>query len=62
MGWQHQHWFAPTAADYFWDGTAYAFTGIFDAAYYAQRPFFVNYFNTYYRPYYLRGAYFMPGG
>lgn len=57
MHWQHRHLFAPSAVGFAWDGGAYAYTGVFAPSYYSMRPFYVNYFDHYYRPYYLRGAY-----
>jgi hypothetical protein len=59
MHWMHRHWFAPTAADFIWDGAAYMYNGILAAAYYAQRPYYANYLSTYYRPYYLGGSYYL---
>ena len=58
MSWPHHHWFAPASVDFAWDGSAYAYTGIWSPAYYAARPMYVNYFNSYYRNWYLGGGYY----
>jgi hypothetical protein len=57
MHWAHRHWFAPVSVGLAWDGGGYAFNGIWPAAYYANRPLYVNYYNDYYRRNYLGGGY-----
>jgi hypothetical protein len=58
MNWAHRHWFQPTTVDFSWDGGAYSFVGSWAPSFYTQRPYWTNYFNTYYRPYYLGGGYY----
>ena len=58
MGWAHNHWFQPSLADFSWDGGAYTFVGSWAPSYYTARPYWTNYFNTYYRPWYRGGAYY----
>jgi hypothetical protein len=58
MSWAHRHAFAPVSVGFSWDGGAYAYTGGWSPAYYADRPLYVNYYNSYYRNWYLNGGYY----
>jgi hypothetical protein len=58
MHWAHRHWFQPASVDFNWDGGAYTFVGSWAPSYYVNRPYWTNYFNSYYRPWYLGGAYY----
>lgn len=59
MNWAHRHWFQPASSvDFSWDGGAFSFVGAWAPSYYTQRPYWTNYYNTYYRPYYLGGGYY----
>ncbi len=58
MDWEHRHWFAPFSVSFTLNTGAYIWGGLWDAAYYSNRPFYTNYFGGYYRNYYLGGRYF----
>ncbi len=58
MNWMHRHLFAPIALPFNWDGGAYVYAGAYAPAYYVDRPYYANYFNGYYRQYYLGGNYY----
>ena len=58
ISWPHRHWFAPVGLNFVLNAGGYMYNGAWGADYYSLRPRYVNYYNDYYRRWYLGGRYY----